>query len=87
MENKCKNCKYFNEIHWQHAQTKEIEFRGFGSCSNPHLRENGDSDMPDDCLNGTSDEGRGELEIGQNFGCIFFKPSTYKNKPLVIRYL
>lgn len=87
MENKCKNCKYFTEVHWQNAKTKEIQFHGFGNCSNEHLVENGDINMKDDCLNATCDEDRGELEIGQNFGCIFFEETLNKNTPVVTQFI
>lgn len=83
-QNKCKNCKYFFETHRRYEFSAAFEFKGFGICSNEHLVENGDSTMKDDCLNATCDEGRGELEVGQNFGCSYFETVETKNEPHII---
>lgn len=67
----CKNCKYYYTEHFDSTDG------GFtvGRCGNPLLWADGDGakECADNGLLATCDEGRGELEVGENFGCIHFE--------------
>ena len=70
----CKHCKHYSTRVEKYVLTYEpgVKQRNVGQCNNPLLVQGGGG-CPENGLLATCDEGRGELEVGENFGCIHFK--------------
>lgn len=70
---KCKNCSYYvKEIRKFVSAPDET----IGRCFNPALISDVTANVGECPINGlyaTCDEGRGELEVGEDFGCIHFE--------------
>jgi hypothetical protein len=85
MENKiCANCKFFKMGRFEHSvvgnNLKETNNPKDGICLHPKVGsdyKNGwmglDIDLPKDGIYASCDEERGELYVGENFGCIHFE--------------
>lgn len=61
----CKYCKYYTPYF------KEV----YGMCNNPLMVDDSEevNECPEYGVYATCDEQRGDLRVGQNFGCIHFK--------------
>lgn len=72
---RCENCKYF--------ELDTGQFTGvpvnYGRCSHSKIVDDlyvdppKDRIFPSDGIYATCDEGRGELQVGKDFGCIHFE--------------
>lgn len=69
----CKNCKYYYTTTQDRLQGSVIVSDSVGRCSNHLLSVDGLIGCPDNGILATCDEDRGELEVGENFGCIHFE--------------
>lgn len=68
----CKDCKY---LYIDAAPFSASPDLGLGRCSNPLLNDDTGKvkQCPDNGVYASCDEGRGELIVGPNFGCIHFE--------------
>lgn len=72
----CKNCKYYQPFE-DHSMYGYL--LSYGRCAHFKIVDDlavypsKDSNMPKDGIYATCDEGRGELQIGEDFGCIHFE--------------
>lgn len=69
----CKNCKYFDPFKDAVGYPKN-----YGYCDHPKIVDDlgipgKDTSMPTDGIYATCDEQRGELQVGEDFGCRHFE--------------
>lgn len=71
----CKNCIHFNPFTDHATYGYPI---GYGRCGHSKIVDDlavypkKDNTMPKDGVYATCDESRGELQVGEDFGCIHF---------------
>lgn len=74
----CKHCLYFTPFE-DHARFGYP--LNYGRCNHNkivddlYVEPQKDNSLPIDGIYATCDEGRGELQVGENFGCIHFEQS------------